>query len=112
MKITTEINDMTCLMEIEGAIVGTHAEELNRLVHSISFKGSGINNLVLDLSRASMLDSIGIEIINHAQEKGLRVSILNPQGLTRDMLERARLNGKLSSFLRVVNKEVLEFSVA
>lgn len=105
MKITRKINGATCFIEIEGAIVGIYADELDQLIRSTNFADLGINNLVFDLSQASMIDSIGLEAINYVQEKGLRVSIFNPQGLAKDMLERARLNGKLSPFLQIVKKE-------
>jgi anti-anti-sigma factor len=105
MKITTKINGATCLMVIEGAIVGTHASDLDEFIRSTNFVRSGIINLVLDLSRASMIDSIGLETMKQAQEQGIRVSILNPRGLVKDMLERAMINGSLSHFLQIVEKE-------
>jgi anti-anti-sigma regulatory factor len=105
MKITNEINGVTCLMEIEGAIVGTHAEDLDQLIRLSNFARSGIINLVLNLSRATMIDSIGLEAIKHAQEQRLRVSILNPRGVVKDMLERAMLKERLSVFLQIVEKD-------
>jgi anti-anti-sigma regulatory factor len=105
MKITKKINGTTYLMEIEGAIVGIYADELDQLIRSTNFVRLGIINLVLNLSRGTMIDSIGLEAISHAQEQGFRISILNPQGLVKDMLERAMINGKLSPFLQIVEKD-------
>jgi anti-anti-sigma regulatory factor len=105
MKIITKINGLTCLMEIEGAIVGTYAEELDRIIRSTDFARLGVNNLVFNLSRATMIDSIGLEAINHAQEQGLKVSIFNAQELVKDILERAMINGRLAPFLQIVEKK-------
>ncbi|MFH1231760.1 MAG: STAS domain-containing protein [Planctomycetota bacterium] len=102
MEITSKINNATYLMEIEGAIVGIYAEELDKVIRSINFARLGINNLIFDLANTSMIDSIGIEAINHVQEQGLKVSILNPQGLVKDMLDWAGLTGRLSPFLQIV----------
>ncbi|MFH0888349.1 MAG: STAS domain-containing protein [Planctomycetota bacterium] len=103
MEITSKINDTTYLIEIDGAIVGTHAEEFNRYLSSINFARLGITDLIMDFSQASMIDSIGIEAINHAQEQRLTVSILNPQGLVKDMLDWASLTGRLSHFVQIIN---------
>ncbi|MFH0888837.1 MAG: STAS domain-containing protein [Planctomycetota bacterium] len=103
MEITSKINNTTYLIEIEGAIVGIYAEELDKIIYSINFTCLGINNLIFNLARTSMIDSIGIETINHVQERGLKVSILNPQGLVKDMLERASITGRLSHFLQIVD---------
>ncbi|MFH0888950.1 MAG: STAS domain-containing protein [Planctomycetota bacterium] len=108
MKIISKINDATYLIEMEGAIVGTYAEELNRFVHSINFACLGINNLVFNLARVSMIDSIGLEVINYIQERGLKVSILNPRGLAKDMLERVMIKGRLSPFLQIVDSDPVE----
>ena len=105
MKITKKITGATYVIEIEGVIVGTHALDLDELILSTNFVHLGINNLVFDLTQVGMIDSIGLEAINHAQEQGLKVSILNPQGLVKDILERAMINGRLSPFLQIVEKE-------
>lgn len=105
MEIISKINDATYLMELEGAIVGTHAAEFNRLVYSINFARLGINNLVLNLARASMIDSIGIETINHVQEQGLKVSILNPQELVKDILKRAIITERLLPCRMIMEEE-------
>jgi anti-anti-sigma factor len=105
MKITTKINGAAYLMDIEGAIVGTKAVDLEQLIRSINLTCLDIDNLVLNLSRVSMIDSIGLEAIKYAQEQGLKVSILGPRGLVKDMLERAMINGRLSPFLEIVQKE-------
>jgi anti-anti-sigma factor len=105
MKITKQINRMVYLIEIEGDIVGTHTADLYNAIHSINLGNLGINTLVLNLSKVSKIDSIGVEVINKAQEQGLKVSILNPQEVVKDMLERAMLKGRLSPFLQMVEKD-------
>lgn len=100
--MTRKINGTTFLIEIEGTIVGSYALDLDQLIISTNFAHLGISNLVLNLSRASMIDSIGIEVINHAQKQGFRVSILEPRGLVKDMLERARLKEQLLPFVQIV----------
>ncbi|MFH0889252.1 MAG: STAS domain-containing protein [Planctomycetota bacterium] len=105
MEIISKINDATYLMELEGAIVGTHAAEFNRHVSSINFTRLGITDLIMDFSQASMIDSIGIEAINHAQERGLKVSILHPQELVKDMLKRAIITKGLLPCRMIVEKD-------
>jgi anti-anti-sigma regulatory factor len=105
MEIISKINDTTYLMEIEGAIVGTYAEEFNRRVSSINFARLGITNLIIDFSQASMIDSIGVEAINHAQERGLIVSILHPQESVKDMLKRAIITRRLLPCRMIVEKD-------
>lgn len=109
MKIISKINGATWRIEAGGAIIGADALELDELIRSADFVRSGINNLVFDFSQASMIDSIGIEAINHAREQGLRVSILNSQGVVKDMLERAMFKKRLSSFVRIVKNERKSF---
>lgn len=105
MRITQKINGLTCLMEIEGAIIGRHALDLDNQILLTNFACLDINHLVFNLAQTSMIDSIGLEAINHAQEKGLRISILNPQGLVRDILDWASSTNKLSPFLQIVEND-------
>jgi anti-anti-sigma regulatory factor len=92
-------------MEIEGAIIGRHALDLDKQIILTNFACLDINHLVLNFAQTSMIDSIGLEAINHAQEKGLRISILNPQGLVRDILDWASSTNKLSPFLQIVEND-------
>jgi anti-anti-sigma factor len=101
MEITSKINDTTYLIEIAGAIVGTYAQKLNRFVHSINFVRLGIKNIVFNFAQTTMIDSIGLEAIDNAHKQGLRVSILNSQGVVNDMLERAGMNAQLSHFVQI-----------
>jgi anti-anti-sigma factor len=90
MNITKKINGNTCLIDIDGAIVGIHAVNLDQLIRSGEFIDMGIINLVLNLTKTSMIDSIGLDAIKHAQEQGLKVSILHPHGIVKEMLQRSK----------------------
>jgi anti-anti-sigma factor len=105
MKITKKIDGATYLMKIEGAIVGSYALDLDQVIRSTNFSYLGIKSLVFDFTKVSMIDSIGLEAIRHAQEQGLRVSILNPRELVKDMLERTRFNDRLLPLLQIVEKD-------
>jgi hypothetical protein len=95
MKMTIKINDASYLIGIEGAIVGTHALNLERLIQSTNFIDLGISHLVFNFNMTTMIDSIAIEVINRAQKQGLRVSIINPKNFVKDMLDTAQINGRL-----------------
>jgi hypothetical protein len=105
MNITKKINGNTCLIDIDGAIVGIYAVNLDQLICSGEFIDMGIMNLVLNLTKTSMIDSIGLDAIKHAQEQGLKVSILHPHGIVKEMLQRSKISERLSPFFNIVEKE-------
>jgi anti-anti-sigma factor len=110
MKITNKIIDSTCFIKINGPIIGMHAVELNNLIKSTNFSQLGINKLVFDFTKVGMIDSIGLETVHEAQEKGLQISILNPQESVKDMLDRAQINKRLSPFLQIVRENHKSFN--
>jgi anti-anti-sigma regulatory factor len=105
MKITKIINDKVCTMEIEEEIVGIHALDLDQIVRSISFDSLGVNEMIFNLTKTKMIDSIFLDVIKYVQEQGLKVTILNPTEIVNELLEMAIFNKHISSLINVIQKE-------
>lgn len=97
MKITTEKNETTCVLLVEGTIDTLTAPELENAVLNA---GSECENLVLDLGGVQYISSAGIRVLigAHKQMGGDHFALRNVTPNVMDVL-------KLTGFLNIITIE-------
>ncbi|MCH2160717.1 MAG: STAS domain-containing protein [Phycisphaerales bacterium] len=97
MNITWEDHGVTCVVEVDGELVGQASDSLSRTCFE-RFE-DGARNLVIDLSKSGIVDSLGLETLLRLSEETVnrngRCPLVSLDPLFASILELTGLRDRL-----------------
>ena len=97
MNLKWEDHGVTCVVEVEGELVGQASDALQRACEERLAEGA--RNLVIDVSNSPLVDSQGLEILLDISESTInangRCSLVAPDPVFMSILELTGLQDRL-----------------
>ncbi len=99
MELSHRIINEACIVDVEGQFIGHQSRELDTYIKTILLQGTELKILILNLSKAFQIDSVGIGIMLKSykvlQEKQIQFALCQLHDEMIDFLKFIRIDSMI-----------------